>query len=357
MVQKIALFNNKGGVGKTTITFNLGWMLASKGKRVILVDADTTCNLTEIVLGADTEEEQSELESFYLLPANIKTALAPAFESQPRAIEAVDCMPVEGQERLFLLPGHVGLAEYEAILGMAQELNRSVQSLRNLPGAITDLLNKTASKFQADYILIDMGPSLSSINQNLLMTSDFFMVPIVANFFSRMGIGSLSTVLPKWAAWSKKASIIPAFREAVYPYPDIRPRFLGATVQNQNYHFRKSKVAAVKLEREVTKIENQVSEQLFPVLEKSEMALPRQIYQENGVDDSFCLAKIPDFKNLIALSYEYSTPVYNLTQQQLQQAGRSLEDVQDKQAEFRQTFEELADKIIGLTSSVYAVSA
>ncbi|WP_201029053.1 ParA family protein [Cylindrospermopsis raciborskii] len=46
MVQKIALFNHKGGVSKTTTTFNLGWMLAEKGKRVILVDTDPQCNLT-----------------------------------------------------------------------------------------------------------------------------------------------------------------------------------------------------------------------------------------------------------------------------------------------------------------------
>ena len=50
MVQKIALFNHKGVVSKTTTTFHLGWMLASKGKRVILVDTDPQCNLTGLVL-------------------------------------------------------------------------------------------------------------------------------------------------------------------------------------------------------------------------------------------------------------------------------------------------------------------
>ena len=55
MVQKIALFNHKGGVSKTTTTFHLGWMLASKGKRVILADADPQCNLTGLVLGDDDD--------------------------------------------------------------------------------------------------------------------------------------------------------------------------------------------------------------------------------------------------------------------------------------------------------------
>ena len=51
MAHKIALFNHKGGVSKTTTTFHLGWMLAEKGKTVILADADPQCNLTGLVLG------------------------------------------------------------------------------------------------------------------------------------------------------------------------------------------------------------------------------------------------------------------------------------------------------------------
>ena len=51
MAAKIALFNHKGGVSKPTTTFNLGWMLATKGHSVVLVDADPQCNLTGMVLG------------------------------------------------------------------------------------------------------------------------------------------------------------------------------------------------------------------------------------------------------------------------------------------------------------------
>ena len=67
MAQRIALFNHKGGVSKTTTTFNLGWMLASKGKKVILVDADPQCNLTGIVLGFTGI---TEFEQFYEKKAN-----------------------------------------------------------------------------------------------------------------------------------------------------------------------------------------------------------------------------------------------------------------------------------------------
>src|SRR5690348_6913801 len=129
MAKRIALFNHKGGVSKTTTTFNLGWKLASLGKTVIMVDADPQCNLTGMVLGYGG---RTELDDFYERETgrNIRDGLLPAFESRPTPIQAIDCVPVAGQERLFLLPGHIGLSEYEVTLGIAQELSGSIQTLR-----------------------------------------------------------------------------------------------------------------------------------------------------------------------------------------------------------------------------------
>jgi cellulose biosynthesis protein BcsQ len=355
MVQKIALFNHKGGVSKTTTTFNLGWMLASKGKRVILVDADPQCNLTGMSLGEATEDDEARIQEIYNTHSNIKTGLAPAFESQPRAIEAINCISIKEQGNLFLLPGHVGLAEYEVTLGIAQELSGSIQALRNLPGSIHDLLEKTATKFNADYILIDMSPSLGSINQNLLMISDFFLVPTTADFFSVMAIDSLAKVLPRWHAWSKSASSLPTLKQANYPFPDVTPRFLGTIVQNYRIiHGRET--AAFR--NWITKIEKIVSEKLIPSLDRSNMLFSRHIYKKQGIDENLSLAKISNFNSLIALSQQHRTPVYDLTPQQLNQSGKVLKNNQEKQEEFRKTFSDLADKIIALSSEslTYAAS-
>ncbi|HEY9296277.1 MAG TPA: AAA family ATPase, partial [Phormidium sp.] len=256
MVQKIALFNHKGGVSKTTTTFNLGWMLADKGKRVILVDTDPQCNLTGMALGEATEDDEARIQEIYNTTSNIKTGLAPAFESQPKAIEAVDCIPIQRRDDLFLLPGHINLTEYEVTLGIAQELSGSLQTLKNLPGSINDLLEKTATKFNADYMLIDMSPSLGSINQNLLMISDFFLVPTTADFFSVMAIDSLAKVLPRWYAWAKSASSLQILKEANYPFPDITLRFLGTIVQN--YRIIRGKETAA-FQTWIEKIEQAVS--------------------------------------------------------------------------------------------------
>src|SRR6266699_3897448 len=142
-IKRIALFNHKGGVSKTTTTFNLGWMLATKGKKVILVDADPQCNLSGLVLGYRGPDE---FEEFYEKDRarNLWAGLAPAFDSQPKLIEAVDCVPVPGREGLFLLPGHIGIAEYDVTLGIAQQLSGPIQPLKNLPGSFSYLLEKTA---------------------------------------------------------------------------------------------------------------------------------------------------------------------------------------------------------------------
>lgn len=346
MVCKIALFNHKGGVSKTTTTFNLGWMLASKGKTVILADTDPQCNLTGMALGEYTEEDEQRIEEIYHTQSNIKTGLEPAFESQPKVIQPIDCIPIKGQENLFLLPGHIRLAEYEVTLGIAQELSGSIQTLKNLPGSISTLFEKTAKKFNADYILIDMSPSLSSINQNLLMTSNFFIVPTTADFFSLMAIDSLSKVLPQWLEWAKKASSLPLLKNADYPFPEINLKFLGTIVQNfRIIQGQETKPFKIWVDR----IEQAVSSQFAPILKNQGMMLPEEIYLEQKIDLNYTLTKISNFNSLIALSQEYRTPVYALTSEQLNQKSTTKQQ-KSKQKEFEKTFSKLADKIIALTS-------
>ncbi|MCY7381450.1 MAG: AAA family ATPase [Microcoleus sp. CAN_BIN18] len=343
MVQKIALFNHKGGVGKTTTTFNLGWMLATKGKKVILVDADPQCNLTEMVLGSSTKED---IEEIYKKEQNIKSGLAPAFESRPKLIEAVDCLPVEGCDGLLLLPGHVGFAEYEITLAIAQQLGSSIQTLQNLPGSISYLLQKTADKFKADYILIDMSPNLSSINQNLMMTSDFFILPTTPDLFSVMAIDSLAKILPKWYAWAQKASEMRILKDADYPFPKVTPRLLGTIVQN--YRIRNGN-AAKSFQDWIDDIEVAVSARLGPSLQKNNMLLTDEMYASQAVESDFCLAQISDFNSLIAKSQKKQTPVFALTSKQIGQNGRVLKTTLEAQKNFKNTFDELADRVIGLT--------
>jgi cellulose biosynthesis protein BcsQ len=195
MAVNVSLFNHKGGVSKTTTAFNLGWMLARKKKRVMLVDCDPQCNLTGMVLGfSKIDDAQKALSSKTKgAPSNIRDGLAPAFESRPIPLAPVSCTPIPGNDNLLLLPGHIGLAEYEVTLGIAQELSGSLVTLRNLPGSLRHLIDITAEKHKIDIAIIDMSPSLGAVNQNLLMTSDYFIVPMHPDYFSSMVVRTSKT--------------------------------------------------------------------------------------------------------------------------------------------------------------------
>ncbi|MFZ1595896.1 MAG: ParA family protein [Anaerolineae bacterium] len=360
MAKRIALFNHKGGVSKTTTTFNLGWMLASKGHRVVLADADPQCSLSGLVLGY---KGQDEFEAFYKKQPgrNIRAGLAPAFESQPKEIEAVECVTVEGNKNLFLLPGHIRLSEWEVSLGMAQELLGTIQTLQNLPGSITYLLTKTAERHDAEYLLVDMNPSLSSINQNLLMTSDYFIVPASPDYFSVMAIDSLATVFPRWRAWSKLASTMPIFRDAAYPLPTTVPKFLGTIIQNYRVRDRgtadqegvgtpTSGTPAAGFQKWIDEINTKVKDAFIPVLREQEMLFPEEKYRELKIDQNYCLAEISAFNSLIARSQEHQVPVFSLTDEQIGLEGKVLERTNESKEMFERIFSKLADMVVGMTS-------
>ncbi len=364
MAIQIALFNHKGGVGKTTTTFNLGWMLAEKGKKVIIVDCDPQCNLTGMVLGFKDGED---FDSIYPCDEdrvrNIRDGLEPAFESRPVLIKPVDCIHIKRQPNMLLLPGHIGLAEYEVTLGISQELSGSLRTLQNLPGAMHYLLSKTAEKYNADYVLVDMSPSLGPINQNLLMTSDCFIVPMFPDYFSTMATVSLASILPKWYSWAKHAKMLPLLQEAIYPFPNKTPKFLGTIIQNFNI---KKGVPAAAFQRWIDQIKSGVVENLLPILDENDMLLPDELYREAsliGLDQmqlslffqdtaSQPILQLSDFNTLIALSQEHHVPVYDLKDHELDKEGVVLEKMKESMNRFRALFSDGADRIIILTKDV-----
>lgn len=347
MAIQISLFNHKGGVSKTTTAFNLGWMLAAKGKKVLLADCDPQCNLTGMVLGFKGSDDFSAIyESGGV--KNIRDGLAPAFESRPTPIEPVVCEPIAGQPNMHLIPGHIGLAEYEVTLGIAQELSGSLVTLQNLPGSLHHLFQLTAKKYTSDYVIVDMSPSLGPINQNLLMTSDFFLVPMAPDYFSVMATDSLASVLPKWKAWAKQAQGLSVLQKATYPFPIVNPRFLGTVVQK--YRIREGRTPSAAFKKWIDEIEQGVQYKLIPALKGCDMLLPEQAYKSIGLDIGKPLLQMSDFNSLIALSQKHKVPVFALSDSQLEQTGVVLKRTKKSMLNFRDLFAEAADRIIALTS-------
>jgi len=342
----IAMFNNKGGVSKTTTTFNLGWMLAERGHTVVLVDADPQCNLTGMVLDLSGEDA---LERFYAENPgrNLRDALEPAFRSRPRPLEPVECVPVEGAANLYLVPGHVGLAEDEVSLGVAQQLSESIQALKNLPGSFTHLFNITAAEYNADYVLVDLSPGLGAINQNLVSTADYFIVPTSPDVFSVMAIESLAQVIPRWARWARSAAQLDTLKNADYPFPEPDLKFLGTIVQR--YRLRSGSPTEA-FNTYFEQLDSGVDNILLPALESADLLLDEADYAAAEVEGSHRLISIPDFNTLIANSQQSRKPVFTLTQDDVQRAGKVWATQQTSIASFRTLFETLADRVEKLTS-------
>jgi len=140
----ISFFNHKGGVGKTTTTFSLGWALADQGKKVLLVDGDPQCNLTGTVLGFDGD---NDFEKFYLSHprADINTCMSPVFNSRPHELNPGELVETK-REGLYLFMGHIDLADNESQLAVAISTGAALPALKNLPGSLCALIRMTAKK-------------------------------------------------------------------------------------------------------------------------------------------------------------------------------------------------------------------
>lgn len=282
-------------------------------------------------------------------PRNIRDGLAPAFESKPSLIQPVKGIQVPGNNNLFLLPGHIGLAEYEVTLGIAQELSGSIVTLRNLPGSLRYLIDKTAQAYDIDIVLVDMSPSLGPMNQNLVATSDYFIVPMQPDYFAIMAVISLSNVLPKWKSWADAAKSLSILREAEYPFPDVTPKFLGYVIQK--YRPRGGAAPSKAFQNWIDQVETEVGGRLVPALEKCGMLLDTSTYKRAGFMPNEPLLQMPDFNSLIARSQEHQVPVFELSDSQLAQVGTVLENTKESMKRFNSLFDQAAERVLTMLSN------
>ena len=338
MAQKIVFFNHKGGVSKTTTTYNLGWMLAEQGKRVLLVDADPQCNLSALILNENYEQ-------YYLEDStknnNLKDGVKVAFEGKPHPISAIECPSSPRNVNLFLLPVHANLSEYDAALSFAQASNNAISTLQNLPGAFNDLINKTCERYQIDIVLIDLSPALSAINQNIFTLSDFFIFPTNPDPFSIMAINTLVSVLPRWVDWVEKMR--PVFVEATYPLPSTTPKIIGTLIQR--FNVRKGK-AAKPYRENIQEIKESVVDKLIPALRVKNMVYDAQIYSDAGISADLCLAEIPDFQGLLQKANDNGVPVFAMQDNEIGESGAVQEGMIEKRDTFYALFKDIAEKVI-----------
>ncbi len=167
----IAIANQKGGVGKTTTTFNLGVALKNQGKRVLVVDADPQGDLTTY-MGYNESELKTTLAQ--LMESVI-------YDSQLDTKQAI----LNNAEGIDLIPSDLDLSATEAMLVNA--MSREV--------TLRTILNNVKKDY--DYVLIDCMPSLGMLTINALSCSDKVVIPVQDHFLAAKGMGHLLKTVSK----------------------------------------------------------------------------------------------------------------------------------------------------------------
>ncbi|MGD0631556.1 MAG: AAA family ATPase [Terracidiphilus sp.] len=337
MAPLISLFNHKGGVSKTTTAFNLGWAMADRGKRVLIVDADPQCNLTGTVLGFDGVQDFSE---FYKNNpgANISDCLTPVFQGTGAKL-APATITATPNKNLFLLAGNIDLSENETQISVALSTSAAIPALQNIPGSLCALLRMTADANRLDAVIVDMSPSVGALNQCLLMGSDYFIVPTSPDYYCNQAISSLARVLPRWNTG------VSIFRSSslLYPFPAAAPKFCG--IISQRYRPRSGNPAQ-SFQQWIDVIKQTVLRELVPVLISNKMTISVPEFNASAPSDSpYNLINIADFNSLIAQSQKHNTPVFALTDQQIEQVGIILKTMKESRDAFEKSFHALAKTI------------
>uniref|UniRef100_UPI003BA9E643 ParA family protein n=1 Tax=Stappia sp. TaxID=1870903 RepID=UPI003BA9E643 len=191
MTCSISFFNNKGGVGKTTLLCNVAAYISQEfGLNVLIVDADPQCNATQYMF------EEQKLNYFYEETSSftIYNIVRPLSLGKGYSRD----LSISKSERFCVdvIPGDPRLALTEDLL--ARDWSAAVGGDER--GIRTTLLFSELLKrcSQYDVVLFDVGPSLGSINRAVLLASDYFVAPMSIDIFSVKAIENIATWITKW---------------------------------------------------------------------------------------------------------------------------------------------------------------
>ncbi len=202
-MKSLALFNNKGGVGKTTLTFNIAHMLARKGHRTVALDYDPQCNLSALFLAEEEiadiwEKDESNSRSSTQGPGRtVAGCIEPVLRATSDLLEP-ELVPVA--DDVWLLPGHLRLSRIEQNLAVEWPMTRAPGNERALDviTALARLAHMAADRVNADIVLVDTSSSLGLLSRAALLTCDAVVVPLAPDLFNLQSLANVGDTLREW---------------------------------------------------------------------------------------------------------------------------------------------------------------
>ncbi|MBN1040334.1 ParA family protein [Clostridium botulinum] len=158
----ISILNNKGGVGKSTSTYNLGYELSKLGKKTLIIDLDPQSSLS-VYVGLDPLETYASIENVFRGEMKLEQVIVPT-----------------GNENLYMVPSCIEFSTIEMYL----------MGVMGRETVLSKALEKARKDF--DYILIDNSPSLGNTTINSLFASDYAIAPTDASYLSYRALGILN---------------------------------------------------------------------------------------------------------------------------------------------------------------------
>ena len=293
-VPVLTFFNNKGGVGKTSLVYHLAWMFAQQGLRVMAVDLDPQANLTAAFLDED------QLADLWTDSAGASTI----FRSVKPLLDVGDFAPVDYQklnQRLALIPGDLGLSGFEDELSAtwtdALSDKNKARPFRILT-AFWRAAQESAKRFDADLIVFDVGPNLGAINRAALLASNHVVVPLGADLFSLQGLRNLGPTLRDWrSGWTRRRDDWKS-PEFDLPVGDMTP---------VGYIAMRHGVRLTRPVKAYTRWLDQIpAEFRQSVLAKDATKVP------TIEKDPYCLAMLKNYNSLMPLAQEARKPIFSL---------------------------------------------
>ena len=324
-MKAIAFFNNKGGVGKTTLVYHLAWMYAELGASVVAADLDPQANLSTMFLPEDRLLELwPEDRHDHSILGSVSPMLRGVGDLAEPHVEQVTL-------NLGLLVGDLGLSRFEAKLSSAWPdcMNRDEAAFRT-ESAFHRVIARAADQRQADIVLVDVGPNLGAINRAAIIAANHVVFPLAPDLFSLQGLQNIGPTLNDWREqWQDRLDRRP---------PNTALELPDANIEPAGYVVMQHAVRAVRPVRAYQKWMRRIPRVYRTAILGEEAP---DVGSTEGDDE--CLATLKHYRSLLAMAQEARKPAFFLRPAD-GAIGGHLRAVQDCYEDFAALAAAIADR-------------